>query len=120
MRWIKNIGTTVVAIETANVRGRFHTVHDGFTIQFPSAFFFDRRKGSPTFGQLWLAAGQDGQVLRYDKLTGKVTGAIGTRKSTAPGYFSEAAYMGLNSKGHFYVGDSQVPRVTELVPPKRW
>jgi hypothetical protein len=85
-----------------------------------SAFFFDRRKGSPTFGQLWLAAGQDGQVLRLDKATGKVTGAIGTRKSTAPGYFSEAAYMGLNSKGHFYVGDSQVNRVTELIPPKPW
>jgi hypothetical protein len=44
-------------------------------------------------------------------------GAIGSRKSTAPNHFSEAAYMGINSKGRLYVGDSQVARVTELIPP---
>ena len=85
-----------------------------------SAFFFDRRKGSRTFGQLWLASGQDGQVLRLDKTTGRVTGAIGTRKGQTDNHFSEAAYMGVNSKGRFYVGDSQMPRVTELIPPKPW
>jgi hypothetical protein len=81
----------------------------------PSALFFDKRKG-PTFGQLWLADGQDGQVLKLDR-DGNVMGAIGTRKSTAPNHFSEAAFMGVNSKGVFYVGDSQVPRVTVLTPP---
>lgn len=80
-----------------------------------SAMFFDKRKG-PTFGQLWMADGQDGQVLKLDR-DGNVMGAIGTRKSITPNHFSEAAFMGINSKGVFYVGDSQVPRVTVLTPP---
>jgi sugar lactone lactonase YvrE len=81
----------------------------------PSALFFDKRKG-PNFGNIWLATGQDGQVLKLDR-NGDVMGAVGSRKSTAPNHFSEAAFMGINSKGAFYVGDSQVPRVTELIPP---
>jgi DNA-binding beta-propeller fold protein YncE len=81
----------------------------------PSALFFNKRKG-PNFGDVWLATGQDGQVLKLDR-DGNVMGAIGSRKSTAPNHFSEAAYMGINSKGRLYVGDSQVARVTELIPP---
>jgi hypothetical protein len=82
-----------------------------------SALFFDKRKG-PGFGTPWLADGQDGQVLKLDR-KGNVVGAIGSRKSTAPNHFSEAAFMGINSKGRIYVGDSQVPRVTELIPPTK-
>ena len=83
----------------------------------PSALFFDKRKG-PNFGDIWMATGQDGQILKLDR-DGNVMGAIGSRKSIAPNHFSEAAFMGINSKGRFYVGDSQVPRVTELIPPAK-
>ncbi len=82
-----------------------------------SALFFDKRKG-PGFGTPYLATGQDGQVLKLDR-NGNVLGAIGSRKSTAPNHFSEAAFMGFNSKGRLYVGDSQVARVTELIPPAK-
>jgi hypothetical protein len=81
-----------------------------------SALFFDKRKG-PTFGQPYLIDGQDGQVLKLDH-DGNVMGAIGSRKGITPNHFSEGAFMGINSKGVFYVGDSQVPRVSVLTPPR--
>jgi hypothetical protein len=55
-------------------------------------------------------------VLKLDR-DGNVMGAIGTRKSTAPNHFSEAAFMGGGSKGVFYVGDSGGGGVTVVTPP---
>jgi hypothetical protein len=81
------------------------------------ALHFDTHKG-PRFGQLWLATGMDGQVVRLDRKTGDVQFvAGGTRKGTTPEHFSEATNMSTDSKGNLIVADTQIPRATLLTMP---
>jgi hypothetical protein len=72
---------------------------------------FDR-KGNP-----WIATGQDGQILKIDR-NGKVLGAIGGGMGIEPGQFSEAGFFGFDKAGVIYSGDTGVPRVAKLTPPK--
>jgi hypothetical protein len=69
-------------------------------------------------GQLWMASGQDGQILKIDR-AGNVLGAIGNGSGTEKGQFIEASYMAMDSQGNLYSGDTSVGRITELVAPKK-
>jgi len=69
-------------------------------------------------GQLWMASGQDGQILKIDR-EGHVLGAIGNGSGTDTGQFIEASYMAMDSKGSLYSGDTSVGRITEMVAPKK-
>jgi len=69
-------------------------------------------------GQLWMATGQDGQIFKID-WDGNVLGAIGNGPGRGEGQFVESTYMAMDSHGHLYVGDTSVPRITELVPTER-
>jgi hypothetical protein len=79
------------------------------------ALFFDHHPG-PQFGRLWLGTGMDGQVVSLDR-AGNVLFAMGNRAGTKPGQFGEATYMGSDSHGNLYVGDTVYTRATELIPP---
>jgi sugar lactone lactonase YvrE len=68
-------------------------------------------------GDLWVATGQDGQVLKIDQ-DGKVLGAIGNGSGFGPGQFIESNYMAWDKAGNIFVGDTSVGRVTEMVAPK--
>ncbi|MBZ5607239.1 MAG: 6-bladed beta-propeller [Acidobacteriia bacterium] len=68
--------------------------------------------------QLWMATGQDGQVFKID-WDGNVLGAIGNGPGRGEGQFSESAYMAMDSQGDLYVGDTAIPRITEMVAPKQ-
>ena len=67
-------------------------------------------------GQLWLASGQDGQILKLDR-DGNVLGAIGNGSGLGHGQFIETTYMAMDSEGNLYSGDTSVGRVTKLVAP---
>jgi DNA-binding beta-propeller fold protein YncE len=67
--------------------------------------------------QLWLATGQDGQVLKID-WDGTVLGGAGNGPGKGPGQFGEATYMGMDAHGNLFVGDTSTARVTELIAPK--
>jgi sugar lactone lactonase YvrE len=67
-------------------------------------------------GQLWMASGQDGQLLKLDR-GGKVIGAIGNGSGRGIGQFIEANYMSMDAQGNLYTGDTSVGRVTEMVVP---
>ena len=58
----------------------------------------------------------DGQVVSLDR-AGNVLFAMGNRAGTKPGQFGEATYMGSDSHGNLYVGDTVYTRATELIPP---
>jgi hypothetical protein len=68
--------------------------------------------------QLWMATGQDGQVFKID-WDANVLGAIGNGPGRGEGQFSESAYMAMDSHGDLYVGDTTIPRITEMVAPKK-
>jgi sugar lactone lactonase YvrE len=68
--------------------------------------------------QLWMATGQDGQVFKID-WDANVLGAIGNGPGRGEGQFSESAYMAMDSHGNLYVGDTSIPRITEMVAPNR-
>jgi hypothetical protein len=74
------------------------------------ATYFDKQ------GQPWIATGHDGQVLKIDR-DGNVLGAIGHGQGRGPGVFNEASYFTKDSRGHFFVGDTGIGRITEFVPP---
>jgi ligand-binding sensor domain-containing protein len=76
------------------------------------ALFVDRSK------QLWMATGQDGQVVKLD-WDGKILGAAGEGPGTGPGQFIESNYMVQDIHGNIFVGDTSSTRVTELVAPKK-
>jgi hypothetical protein len=76
------------------------------------ALFVDRTK------QLWMATGQDGQVVKLD-WDGKVLGATGEGPGAGLGQFIESNYMAEDIHGDIFVGDTSSTRVTELVAPKR-
>ena len=69
-------------------------------------------------GQLWLASGQDGQILKLDR-DGNVLGAIGNGSGLGKGQFIETNYMAMDSQGNLYSGDTSVGRVTKMVAPKK-
>ena len=69
-------------------------------------------------GDLWVATGNDGQVLKIDR-NGKVLGAIGNGRGTGFGELFESNFMGMDLQGNLYVGDTTIPRVLELIAPKR-
>lgn len=69
-------------------------------------------------GEPWLADGMDGQVLKIDR-DGNVLGAIGGGQGKAEGQFIESNYMTWDSDGNIYLGDTILPRITELVAPKK-
>jgi sugar lactone lactonase YvrE len=64
-------------------------------------------------GNLWVASGQDGQLLKIDQ-NGSVLGAVGNGSGTGDGQFIESNYMTWDKQGNLYAGDSRVGRVTEM------
>jgi DNA-binding beta-propeller fold protein YncE len=69
-------------------------------------------------GEPWLADGMDGQVLKIDR-NGNVLGAIGAGQGKAEGQFMESNYMTWDKAGNIYLGDTILPRITELVAPSK-
>ena len=65
-----------------------------------------------------MATGQDGQIFKID-WDGNVLGAIGNGPGRGEGQFIESAYMAMDSHGNLYVGDTAIPRITEMMAPKR-
>ena len=60
------------------------------------ALYFDTHPG-PRFGQVWLATGMDGQVVRIDRNGNVLLAAGGNRRGKEPGQFSEATNMSSGS-----------------------
>ena len=69
-------------------------------------------------GNLWVASGQDGQLLEMDR-NGTVLGALGNGSGTGDGQYIESNYMTWDKQGNLYTGDTSVGRVTEWVATKR-
>lgn len=69
-------------------------------------------------GQMWVATGQDGQVVKVDTEDGHVIAAIGNGPGRGDGQFSESNYMVWDKQGNLYIGDTAIPRVTEMVKPR--
>jgi sugar lactone lactonase YvrE len=69
-------------------------------------------------GDLWVASGQDGQLLKIDQ-DGNVLGAVGNGSGLETGQFIESNYMVWDKQGNLYTGDTSVGRVTEMVAPKK-
>lgn len=65
-------------------------------------------------GNLWVATGQDGQLLKIDR-NGNVLGAVGNGSGTGGGQFIESNYITWDRDGNLYSGDTSVGRVTEWV-----
>jgi len=75
------------------------------------AIYFDRH------GDLWVATGNDGQIINIDR-DGNVLGAIGKGRGREDGQFMETNFMGMDSARNLYSGDTSVAHVTEMVAPK--
>jgi DNA-binding beta-propeller fold protein YncE len=73
--------------------------------------------GFDPHGDLWVASGQDGQLLKLDR-DGTVLGAVGNGAGRATGQAIETTYMAWDKQGNLYTGDTSVARVTEWTPPK--
>jgi sugar lactone lactonase YvrE len=69
-------------------------------------------------GNLWVASGQDGQLLKIDR-NGTVLGALGNGSGTGGGQFIESNYLTWDKDGNLYTGDTSVGRVTEWVAPRK-
>ena len=69
-------------------------------------------------GNLWVATGQDGQILKIDR-AGNVLGAIGNGSGTGEGQFIESNYLTWDKDGNLYTGDTSVGRVTEMLRNSR-
>jgi len=69
------------------------------------AIGFDRH------GNLWVASGQDGQLLKLDR-DGTVLGAVGNGAGRGPGQAVETTYMAWDKHDNLYTGDTSVARVT--------
>ena len=69
-------------------------------------------------GNLWVASGQDGQLLKIDQ-DGNVLGAVGNGSGTGEGQFIETNYMAWDKQGNLYTGDTSVGRVTEMVASRK-
>lgn len=68
--------------------------------------------------QLWMATGQDGQVFKID-WDGNVLGSIGNGPGRGEGQFAESSYMTMDADGNLFVGDTALPRVTEMVASRK-
>jgi len=75
------------------------------------AIGFDRH------GNLWVASGQDGQLLKLDR-DGTVLGAVGNGAGRGPGQAVETTYMAWDKHDNLYTGDTSVARVTVWSPPR--
>jgi len=69
-------------------------------------------------GNLWVATGQDGQLLKIDR-NGTVLGAVGNGSGTGDGQYIESNYLSWDRQGNIYTGDTSVGRVTEWVAAQR-
>ncbi len=69
-------------------------------------------------GNLWVASGQDGQLLKIDR-NGTVLGAVGNGSGTGDGQYIESNYLTWDKQGNIYTGDTSVGRVTEWVAARR-
>ena len=65
-------------------------------------------------GNLWVATGNDGQLINIDR-NGNVLGAVGKGRGTAEGQFMETNFIAIDTQGNLYTGDTTVPRITEMV-----
>jgi DNA-binding beta-propeller fold protein YncE len=68
-------------------------------------------------GNLWVATGNDGQLINIDQ-DGNVLGAVGNGRGTGNGEFMETNFMGIDAQGNLYTGDTTVPRITEMAAHK--
>jgi DNA-binding beta-propeller fold protein YncE len=68
-------------------------------------------------GNLWMATGQDGQIVKADR-EGNVLGAAGNGAGAGPGQFFESIYMAWDKRGNLYVADTGIGRVTKFTPQK--
>jgi DNA-binding beta-propeller fold protein YncE len=68
-------------------------------------------------GNLWVATGNDGQLINIDQ-DGNVLGAVGNGRGTENGQFMETNFMGIDAQENLYTGDTTVPRITEMVAHK--
>jgi len=68
-------------------------------------------------GNLWMASGTDGQVLKIDR-DGKVLGAIGNGPGPGLGQFQESNYLTWDRQGNIYTGDTTVARITAMMAPR--
>src|SRR3569833_1312666 len=75
------------------------------------AIGFDRH------GNLWVASGQDGQLLKLDR-DGTVLGAVGNGAGRGPGQAVETTYMAWDKKDNLYTGDTNKTQNTNKTPPK--
>ena len=69
-------------------------------------------------GNLWVASGQDGQLLKIDR-NGRVLGAVGNGSGTGDGQYIESNYPTWDRQGNIYTGDTSVGRVTEWLVSKK-
>ena len=69
-------------------------------------------------GQMWVATGQDGQVVQVDTADGHVIAAIGNGPGKGDGQFGEANFLTWDKAGNMYAGDTEIPRVTEMIKPR--
>jgi sugar lactone lactonase YvrE len=69
-------------------------------------------------GNLWVATGQDGQLLRIDR-NGNVLGAVGNGSGMGDGQYIESNYITWDKDGNLYTGDTSVGRVTEWMVGKK-
>jgi sugar lactone lactonase YvrE len=76
------------------------------------AVYFDPRGG------LWVATGNDGQLIKIDR-NGNVLGAIGNGRGRGDGQFMETNFMAMDKDGNLYSGDTSIAHITEMVAPKR-
>jgi DNA-binding beta-propeller fold protein YncE len=77
----------------------------------PCAIAFD------SAGDLWVASGTDGQVLKMDR-NGKVLGAVGNGPGTGEGQFNESNYLAWDKQGNIYSGDTTNARITVMSRPR--
>jgi len=68
-------------------------------------------------GNLWIASGEDGQVLKLDR-DGTVLGAVGKGSGRGLGWFHETNYLAWDKATNMYTGDTSIGPVTEFVAPK--
>jgi sugar lactone lactonase YvrE len=69
-------------------------------------------------GNLWVATGQDGQLLKIDR-NGTVLGAMGNGSGTGDGQYIESNYLTWDRQGNIYTGDTSVGRLTQWSAPKK-
>lgn len=68
-------------------------------------------------GNLWVATGNDGQIINIDR-DGNVLGAVGNGRGTGNGQFMETNFIAVDAQGNLYTGDTTIPRITEMVAHK--